>query len=125
MWVALSREALKTESITCGICSGSIYDLISLAECHELENLSTKPCRCLCGEKRAKGKGPCVPGLAGNAIWGQTGLSEILLCGAQRAAVPFLPLLSLMLLGLVPPQSSVCWTAFGYSCSPGILRVTA
>lgn len=57
MWVALSREALKTESITCGICSGSIYDLISLAECHELENLSTKPCRCLCGEKGQRGRG--------------------------------------------------------------------
>lgn len=50
----------------------------------------------------------CHDGLPGNAMWGRTGLAEILPFGAQRAAVPFLLLLILTLLGLVPPLSMVC-----------------
>lgn len=38
MWVALSREVLKTESYNLRSMLGSIYYFICLAGCHELEN---------------------------------------------------------------------------------------
>lgn len=73
MWVALSREVLKTKSLTSGVCSGSLYYFISLAGGHELENLSTELCRCpRDGEEgKAEGSGRPWHGLVSSSLgWG-------------------------------------------------------